>query len=117
MHKQYAENIEEWRVGIGLGIDIQWQIYQGKGKQKQMPAPHFFCTEMRIQIPDEEHGLIEHEARKPDMGRTPEIRCQQSTYKGLHPEKEKGAGKNHTRKYFHSQSLALCARCCADFFH
>ena len=103
--------------GIGLGIDIQRQIYQGKGEQEQMPAPHFFCTEMCIQIPDEEHGLIEHQARKPDMGRTPEIRRQQSADKGLHPEKEKGAGKNHTRKHYHGQPLAGCARCCTRFFH
>jgi hypothetical protein len=100
-------------VCIGLGIDIQWQIYQGKGKQKQMPGPHFSCTEMRIQIPDEEHSLIKHEAREPDMGRTPEIRCQQSSNERLHPKKEKGTGKDHTREHCHSQSLAPYP----DFFH
>ena len=117
MQNQYAENIEKWRVGIWLPIDIQGHIYQRKGKQKQMPAPHFSCTKMRIQIPDEEHGLIEHEARKPDMGRTPEIRCQQSTNKGLHPEKEKGAGEDHTQKNHHGLFLAGCSYCYAHFFH
>ena len=32
-----------------------------------MPETYFSGKEMRVQVPEKEHGLKEHEADKPDM--------------------------------------------------
>ena len=99
------EQVPKRGVRVGLGMDLERQIHERKGKDGQMPHAEFSCEEVSVEVPDEQNGLEEHQAGEPDMGRTAEVGCQQPPRQGLEPEEQDGPREDHGRQDDHGQPV------------
>ena len=98
-------------VRIGLGMDLERQIHERKGKDGQVPHAEFSCEEVSVEVPDEQNGLEEHQAGEPHMGRPAEVGRQQPSRQRLEPEEQDGPAKNHARQDDHGQPVISPVPC------
>jgi len=78
-HGQHVEKVGERRMGVGLGMDLERQVHEGQGENRQVPDAEFPREEMGVKVPDEQDGLEKHQAGEPDVSRAAEIGGQQAS--------------------------------------
>ena len=105
------EQVPERGVRVGLGMDLERQIHEGKGKDGQVPHAEFSCEEVSVEVPDEQNGLEEHQAGEPHMGRTAEVGRQQPARQGLEPEEQDGPREDHARQDDYGQPVISPVPC------